>query len=395
MSKELNTFREKLDLLDQNIVRLLAERDELIAQVAAYKSDEADAIRDLSREEELLGRVVRASEDLGLSPDYVTRLFREILDHSVRRQQRFLVQAGKDTSAETLTIGFQGREGSYSSLAGARHFASYDEEFIFRGYDTFRDVIDALLKKEIDRAFLPIENTTAGSINQCYDLLAENDLAVIGEEVYRIEHCLLALEEVPLTRIRRVVSQAEALAQCTDFLRKMGSCQSVAFTDTALSAKKVHQDQDLAQAAIASERAAEIYGLKVLARDVANQKKNYTRFAVIALEQVDFDRRIPCKTSLILATRHKEGALMGCLQVLTDNGLNLTKLESRPRPGSPWEYLFYLDFEGNFLDDQVRTAIHDLEEHTCYLKVLGSYPSRNTESNRPAVPQHPNSESPS
>jgi len=375
-------------LLDQNIIRLLAERDELIAKVAAYKSNEANEIRDLGREEDLLGRVVRTAESLGVSADYATRLFREILDHSVRRQERFLVQAGKNENTEKIAVGFQGREGSYSSLAGALHFASYDEEVIFRGYDTFRDVVDALLNKEIDRAFLPIENTTAGSINQCYDLLAQFDLSVIGEEVYRIKHCLMALEKVPIHRIRRVVSQAEALAQCTDLLRTMESCQSVAYTDTALSARKVHEDQDLAQAAIASERAAEVYGLKILARDVANQKKNFTRFAVIALEQLDVDRRIPCKTSLILATRHKEGALLGCLQVLANHGLNLTKLESRPRPGAPWEYLFYLDFEGNLADEHVRTAIHDLEEHSSFLKVLGSYPARNTEANRPAIPQH-------
>jgi chorismate mutase/prephenate dehydratase len=150
----------------------------------------------------------------------------------------------------------------------------------------------------------------------------------------------------------------------------------VSFTDTAMAMKKVRDERNPEQGAVASERAAGLYGLEILARDIANQRNNFTRFVVAAREPALFANDVACKTSLILTTRHERGALVRCLSVIADHGLNLTKLESRPRPESPFEYVFYVDFEGNVADPQVARAIEEVRAHTLWLRLLGSYPTR-------------------
>jgi chorismate mutase/prephenate dehydratase len=225
-----------------------------------------------------------------------------------------------------------------------------------------------------DYGMLPVENTTAGSINEAYDLLAQTSLTVVGEEVLRVEHCLVGMPDATLEDIRRVFSHPQALAQCSNFLSGLHDCAVQAFTDTAMSVQKVRDEADVHQAAVASERAATLYGLKILARNVENQKGNFTRFMVVARSPLALDERIVCKTSLIFSTRHEQGALVRCLNVIADCGLNLTKLESRPRPNSPFEYLFYVDFEGSLQSEAVQQALEGMQAHTNYLKVLGSYP---------------------
>jgi chorismate mutase/prephenate dehydratase len=383
----LEGIRERLDAVDTRIVEALGERERLIGEVARFKQGGGTVVRDRGREEDLLTRLVDRAAAAGADRHLVTRVFREVLDHSLRLQHEHLVdRAG---AAGTIVVAYQGTEGSYSHMAARRHFAAYAGEAVLRGFDTFPDILEAVKDGAATYALLPIENTTAGSINEAYDLLARMDLALVGEEVQTVCHCLLALEDVPLSRIRRVYSQIQALEQCTRFLATLADCHVESFTDTAMSCKLIRDQQDLSHAAIASEEAAGLYGLTILKRDIANQKDNFTRFVVAAREPLHFDPRIPCKTSLVLATRHERGALLACLNVLASQGLNLTKLESRPRPKVPWEYIFYVDFEGNVADPHTGEALRALAAHTSYLKVLGSYPARTTEDARHAEPRSP------
>jgi chorismate mutase/prephenate dehydratase len=275
-----------------------------------------------------------------------------------------------------LVVGYQGTDGAYSQTAAERHFAPRAAHVSTRGYDSFAALLDAVTRGEIDYAMQPIENTTAGSINEAYDLLARLDLHLVGEEVLRVEHCLLALPGVKLTDIRRVYSHPQALMQCTEFLERMPDCAVLSFTDTAMAVKKVRDEGAPEQAAVASERAAELYGLSVLARDIANQRSNFTRFVAVAKQPAHYSLDVACKTSLLLTTRHECGALVRCLNILAEHGLSLTRIESRPQPNSPWEYIFYLDFEGNPSDPGVARAIERVREHTLSLRVLGSYPLR-------------------
>jgi chorismate mutase/prephenate dehydratase len=283
-------------------------------------------------------------------------------------------------------VGYQGTEGAYSHLAAVRHFGPRGGASCV-GYDSFEEMLDAVREGGLDFAVLPIENTISGSVDAAYDLLTRMDLGLVGEEIQEVDHCLLALEEVPLARIRRVYSHPVALAQCGRFLATLPSCHVEAFTDTAMAARRVRDEQDLSQAAIASEEAGRLYGLVVVKRGIADQRENFTRMAIVAARSAACDLRIPCKTSLILATRHEHGALARCLDVLAEHGLNLTRLESRPRPRTPWEYLFYLDFEGNVADPKVAEALRRAAVHTSFLKVLGSYPARTTAAARPADPR--------
>jgi chorismate mutase/prephenate dehydratase len=256
-------------------------------------------------------------------------------------------------------------------------------------------MLEAVHAGELDYAVLPIENTTSGSVAAAYDLLSRMDLALVGEEIQEVDHCLLALEDVPLSRIRRIYSHPVALGQCGRFLGSLRDCHVEAFTDTAMAARRIRDEQDLSQAAIASEEAAALYGLAILKRGIQDQPENYTRMVIVARETAVFDRAIPCKTSLMFATRHEEGALLRCLSVLADRHLSMTKLESRPRPRNPWEYVFYVDFEGNLADPNVSEAVRAMAARASFLRVFGSYPARTGAEARQADPRPVVSVSPS
>jgi chorismate mutase/prephenate dehydratase len=275
-----------------------------------------------------------------------------------------------------LVVGYQGTDGAYSQIAAERHFRDRSANVITRGYDSFAELLDAVTQGAISYAMQPIENTTAGSINEAYDLLAHLDLHLVGEEVLQVEHCLLALPGTQLADVRRVYSHPQALLQCSRFLGGLPNCAVLSFTDTAMAVKKVRDEALPEQAAVASERAAELYGLSILARDIANQRNNFTRFVAVAKAPQRFPLEVTCKTSLILTTQHECGALVRCLNILAEESLSLTKIESRPQPNTPWEYIFYLDFEGNLTDPRVAGAIERVREHTVSLRVLGSYPQR-------------------
>lgn len=275
-------------------------------------------------------------------------------------------------SNDTVAVGYQGTEGAYSELAAKRHFAGRSVRCI--GYHSFREMLEALQAREIDFAVLPIENSIAGSINESYDLLAKMGLSLVGEEYQPIAHCLIGAAEVPVSHIRRIYSHPVALAQCGAFLESLVDCHVEAFVDTAMAVEKVKRDADPTHAAIASEQAAALHGLPILRRDIADHPENYTRMVIVAREPAHHDRGVACKTSLIFSTIHEQGALARCIAIFAERGLNLTKIESRPKPDTPFEYIFYVDFEGNVERDVTQAALDDLEAVTTFLVVLGSYP---------------------
>ena len=387
-SHSLDGVRDALDAVDRRLVEALAERVRLVEQVAERKSRGGAVVRDPAREEALLGKLVGLGQEAGLDTFLVTRVFREVLDHSLRVQLERL--AGRAEGEEAVTVGFQGGEGAFSHMCAQRFFSAR-KAAIFRGYPDFRSMLEAVRDGSLAYAVLPIENTTAGSINESYDLLAEYDLRLVGEEIQRVEHCLIGLADVPLHRIRRIYSHPVALAQCRSFLASLPGCHAEAAEDTALSVPRIKAEQDLTHAAIASEEAARVHGLPILRRRVQDQRENLTRMVIVAREDEPRDRRLPSKTSLVMATKHERGALARGIAVLSEHGLNLTKLESRPRPNTPWEYRFYLDFEGDIDDPEVATALEQLAEQTSYLRVLGCYPARTLPESRPAEPAPPSS----
>jgi chorismate mutase/prephenate dehydratase len=279
-------------------------------------------------------------------------------------------------SNRPVTVVFQGAEGAFSHIAGRRFFAPRQGPVTYRGLPTFRGILEEVRAGAADYAMLPIENTTSGSVHDAYDALSHTDLAIVGEEVLRIELCLVGIADIPLEQLRKIYSHPQALSQCTAFLASMPQCTIESFTDTAMSVERVKAEHDPTHASIASAEAASLHGLHVLRRDIANHRENYTRFLVIAREVEPWDARVSCKTSVMFVTPHERGALLACLNVLAGHGLNLTKLESRPRPGRPFEYLFYVDFEGNVTDPGVQRALDEISGLTLSLKIFGSYPAR-------------------
>jgi chorismate mutase/prephenate dehydratase len=373
-SEELAQLRKRLDDIDAVIVSALGERAHLSREIATLKAAGGDPVRDLDRETALLQHRSAYGERVGLDPVFVRRIFREIMDDSVRRQHEAL-QAPNESQHE-LRVAYQGSEGAYGHQAACQHFGVARRPIALKGYGTLRQMLEAVIEGHAERGVLPIENTTAGSVFEAYDLLTRFNLSIVGEEIVEVRHCLLGIADVPLESIRRVHSHAQALAQCSEFLNGLPSGEEVPAANTAEAARHVRELADPAQAAIASEEAAAQFHLHVLRRNIANSPLNYTRFVVVAATPIDCDPRIAAKVSLVLATRHEHGALARCLDIIAEEGLSLTKLESRPRPGSPWEYVFYVDIEGHVAEPRMQAALTALAARTLFVKVLGCYPAR-------------------
>lgn len=376
MSQEnLAGLRKSLDDIDAVIVSALGERARLSREIAVVKAGQEGQVRDVDREAALLQHRSVYGARVGLDPAFVRRIFREILDDSVRRQHDAL-HTGSGDAEQEIRVAYQGTEGAYGHQAACQHFGVSRRPVSLKPYPTFRTMLEAVIDGHADRGVLPIENTTAGSVFEAYDLLLRLNLSLVGEEIVDVRHCLVGIADVPLDTIRRIHSHPQALAQCSEFLGGRARWEQVPATNTALAAQLVSELQDPTQAAIASEEAAAHFGLRVLGRDIADQAVNYTRFVIVAGAPVECDPRIAAKVSLVLATRHEHGALVRCLNVLADEGLNLSKLESRPRPGVPWEYVFYLDIEGHVSEPRMQAALTSLAARTLFVKILGCYPVR-------------------
>jgi len=370
--ESLAALRGSLDETDAQIVRLIARRFSLVEGIGAAKATEGRYLRDAAREGRVLEAVEREARAAGVSAHLVRRIFTEIMSQAVAHQASALPGAPKGA----VRVVYQGVEFAYSHLAATKYLAGAGLDGELTGRRSFGESVTALLAGDADLAFLPIENTTAGSINEVYDLLRERELYIVGEETWKVDHCLAAPEDVPVSSLRRILSHVQGLEQCGQFLSSLPSCQPVPVFDTAEAMRMVAHDADPSQAAIGSPEAAAAAGLVVLRRGIANQADNFTRFVVVAGEPRPVDPRVPCKTSLVLVTRHEEGALLRCLEVLAATGHSMTKLESRPRPGRPWEYLFFLDFEGNVAEPRTAGALDELRTTAQFLKVLGSYPAK-------------------
>ncbi len=266
-----------------------------------------------------------------------------------------------------MRVAFQGERGAYSEAAAMGYFGTIDPV----PSRTLVEVFDAVEYGQADRGMVPVENSQAGSINETYDLLARRSLHIVGEHNQRIEHCLLALPEDSLEDIRTVLSHPQALAQCEAFLSR-GGWETVATYDTAGSARIVAAEHRRGTAAIASRHAAGIYGLQILAEGIETSPMNYTKFLALALTSAP--RADRAKTSVVFTTANIPGALYKALGAFANRGINLTKLESRPRRDRPWEYLFYVDFEAHQESPEGRAALAELTGVTAFLRVLGSYP---------------------
>jgi prephenate dehydratase len=269
--------------------------------------------------------------------------------------------------AKNAPIAFQGEDGAYSQQA---IFEAFGEASPTLACHSFLDIFKAIDSGRADLGMLPIENSTAGAINQSYDLLLDYDLKITREVIFRVSHALLAVPGVSVSEVRRVYSHPSALEQCNRYIADRG-WKAVAAYDTAGAAKLLSESRERDAGVIASELTAQRYGLQVLERGVEDWNNNFTRFFVIGRQEPP--RSEKSKTSIVFATRHVPGALYQSLGEFASRGINLTKLESRPDRKRPWHYVFYLDFDGHWQDPVCKEALANLLGLTSFLKVLGSY----------------------
>ncbi|NJD21238.1 MAG: 3-deoxy-7-phosphoheptulonate synthase [Melioribacter sp.] len=393
--ENISRLREKINQLDSELIKLLADRRKLSKEVILTKENSQKPIRDKQRESELLNRLIKIGKKEGLDSHFLTKVFYEIIEDSVRLQQNYVQTRlnGKGEKKKTITVAIQGIEGSYSYLASQKYFTHRNVDLNFVSKKRFDEVVEAVEKGEADLAVLPIENTTSGGINEVYDLLLHTTLSIVGEEKFQVRHCLVASDEISFRKIKKVYAHYQAAAQCSKFLETIPNVSIEYFDDTAMSVQRVKEEGNSTYAAIASEEAAKLFRLKILKTDIANQSENFTRFLIASRKPNEVDSRIPCKTSIVMATSHTPGSLVEALNVFRKSNVNLTKLESRPIIGNPWEEMFYLDFEGNITSEVVQQVLDELGQHTRFMKVLGSYPSQELERTKLEYPNILNEQS--
>ncbi len=382
----LKDGRSTIDQIDRELVALLGRRLEAVRDIGAYKGQNHDApLHDPGREHELFEFWTAEGAKAGLSGVFLGRVLREVLAYSRRDQERHL---RPEAQARTtgIRVGYRGAPASTSDLTLDRLMPSRTDASVEKtSYETSASALDALESGEIDYLLLPIENTLVGSSHEVYLELARRDIYLVDEEVTPVEHCLAALPGATVEQLLSVRSDPVSFQQCARFLRTLVGVKSESFYDPAAAAASVAEAGDPTVGALCSPDAASRNGLHILEHDVSDHRQNNTRFVLLSRSAEHVDARLPAKTSLILSVNHRHGALADCLQAFARHDLNLTKLESRPLPERPWEYLFYVDVEGNVDDDRMKSALDAVREYTGSLRVLGCYPCRTGAEPSPAL----------
>ncbi len=374
---DLLELRGQLDEIDAKIVELYERRMEICGRVADYKIETGKKVFDKEREEEKL-KTVRSLTHNAFNAHGVQELFEQIMSMSRKLQYAKLVEAGAlgrlpfigvdELETGKARVVFQGAEGAYSHMAMLRYFGEQVNSF---HVDTFREAMTSIEEGGADFAVLPIENSTAGTVSEIYDLLVEFENYIVGEQILKIEHCLLGLPGTEISQIRTVYAHPQSLMQSARYLGAHEDWKQISLKNNAFAARKVSGEGDRTQAAIASEQAAKIYGLDILERGINQSETNSTRFIIVTNQKIF--RKDAGKISICLEVPHESGSLYHMLSHFIYNNLSMTKIESRPIEDRNWEYRFFIDFEGNLADSAVKNALRGLRDEARNMKILGNY----------------------
>lgn len=357
---DLEELRIQIDKIDRQMVDLFEKRMETVSKVSEYKLTNNLPVLNSLRESEVIEKNRGYLKDKDLSP-YLKEFYISLMDIS-KAYQKSKKEEGKD-----INVCFQGTLGSYSEEALYEYFG---EKVSAHPVKEFEDVFKRLKDDKIDYGVLPIENSSTGAITEVYDLLRKYGLFIVGNMTLKIDHNLMAIEDTKLSDIKIIYSHPQAFKQCSDFL-KQEDFELIPYQNTAVSAELVGEKGLKNIGAIGSKRAADINGLKIVKADINNNDNNYTRFIIIGkeLETNSANDAI----SIVFSSPNKVGALYESLGIFKENNLNMTRIESRPVVGKPWEYFFYIDFEGDISNRHVKDAIDYIKENSSYFKLLGNY----------------------
>lgn len=373
----LEELRNQLDEIDNRMAELYQMRMDVCQQVGEYKVKAGRKVYDRQREKDKLADV--ASKVQGeFNKKGIKELYSQLMSMSRKLQYQRLVEAGAlgrlpfiqihSLDKENARVVFQGTEGAYGQAAMNQFFGEDVNCFHVR---TFRDAMEAIEEGSADFAVLPIENSSAGPVNEMYDLLDEFENYIVAETILPVVHTLSGLPGAKLSDIKKVYSKTEALMQTSEFLDDHGDWQKISVVNTAVAAKKVIEEQDISQAAVCSAYAAKVHGLEVLVDEINDDEDNSTRFIVVTNQKIFLKNA--SKISIRFDSPHQSGSLYGILSHFIYNDLNMTKIESRPVEGKQWEYRFFVDFDGNLEDAAVKNAIRGLREEARNLRILGNY----------------------
>lgn len=379
MIRDLAEIRDEIDVIDKEILSLYEKRMSLASDVAEYKISVGKQVYDAQREKEKLDKLSSMASDAFLKQG-VRELFEQIMSTSRKKQYQILQKHGyeydlehslvDELDLENKTVVFQGVEGAYSQQAMLQFFG--DKIGHSFHVDTWRHAMEAIKAGQADYAVLPIENSSAGSIAENYDLLMEYDVNIIGEQIIKVDHALLGVKGASIDQIKTVFSHPQALLQCGDYLRdKHPNWDAKALRNTAVSAKKVLEDNDVSQAAIGSKLNASLYNLDILEECIQDNPENQTRFIIVSTNKI-FTKSAN-KISICLENENEKGSLYHLLSHFIFNGLDLMMIESRPVLDKNWKYRFFIDFTGNLADSSVQNALRGVEAEGSTLKVLGNY----------------------
>ena len=372
---DLKDLRKKIDNIDRQLVELFESRMKLSADVAEYKKGTGSPIYDSVREAEKIEAIKEMTKD-----DYnklvIGDLFTQIMTMSRGLQYKILntsFNLGFDMVDhlpvdKNTKVLFYGEKGSYTEQAMKDYFKT---DIVAVAMETFEGLVEAINDSQGDYGVLPIENSSTGSLSDIYDLLAMYDNYIIGEHVIKVEHNLWGLPGSKLSDINKVYSHRQGLLQCSEFFKENPGLKAIEGTSTAACARKVLENQDKSQAAIASKVAGEKYGLELLEENINNDNTNSTRFIIISNKSIY--TKDAKRTSICFETPHRSGALYHMLSHLIYNKLNMTRIESRPIPGKAFQYRFFVDIEGTMDDPAVKNALYCIKEEAIDLKILGSF----------------------
>jgi len=366
---DIDGLRNKIDEIDASLVSLFENRMEVVLKIAEYKKNNSIAILNKSREQAVLIKNLKLVKNKDLFLE-VEEFFKSVMEISRGFQNKTLNKELIIEPGKKLTVGFYGVTGSFSEQALKEYFG---EKVDTKALSEFEDIFLELKYGKINYGVIPIENSSTGAISEVYDLLNKYEFYITGEKYLKISQNLMGIKGSTLDNIKEVYSHPQGLEQSMEFLKGYKQWKLIPYKSTAKSAELVKDKNDKTMAAIASAKAAEIYDLEILQKNVNSNATNMTRFVVIGK---DMESNIQSnKISLVLSTTHKAGSLYHVLRHFAENNINLLKIESRPIKDKPWEYFFYIDFEGNINQDKIISAIKLIKENSHYFKVLGNYKS--------------------
>ena len=374
---DLFETRDKIDEVDNQIIQLYLKRMKLCEDVVKYKIENNRQIFDKERENRKIEKAV-SMVDREFDKRAISEIFEQLMSISCKMQYRIMsekmgtakssfIEIDKLNSKDAKVV-FQGTEGAYSQIAMHRFFG---EDVNSISVATFREAMETLEAGFADYAVIPIENSSAGIVNECYDLLVEFENFIVGEQIIDVEHALLGTEDSTIEDINEVYSHPQALMQCEKYLDDHKGWIKYSELNTAIAAKKIKEGNDKTKAAIASVEAAKLYGLKILDERINYSSINSTRFVIISSQKVFLKNANTI--SICFELPHESGSLYHVLSHFIYNNLNMTRIESRPLKERNWEYRFFIDFEGSLVDESVKNAIRGLREETKQLRILGNY----------------------